>query len=160
MNRPLIAVVAVTLFALSGCGGGTKPEAAPSFATEVSAPASAPPSPTSASPKVSPSKSQASGPQIVYFRIKTKPSCPSSGPATSFPGNPIVLEWKVTGVTNVTISIDGPGIFGTYDATYSHEFPFSCSGASGSTQKHTYLLKTVGGGPVKEQKITGEARVN
>lgn len=172
MIRPLTVFTTIAVLALVGCGRGAKTEATPSFATEVSATPSAPstsgggvtgtsPSlPANTSPKPNGTGGNpGGGPQIVYFRIKGNPSCPSNAPGGTF-GGTVVLEWQVTGATNVTISIDGPGIYGTYDPTYSHTFSFPCDVPSGSTQKHTYLLKTIGGGSVKEKTIVGEARNN
>ena len=156
MIRLAATVVAVlaTALAATACGGSKTPSV---VGTSPGLPSM---EPKTGTPKSNPTTAAAAGPQIVYFRIKTKPSCPSAGPGANFPGNPIVLEWKVAGADQVTISIDGPGSFGTYDPVYQHEFPFPCSGASGSTQKHTFLLRTAGGGPVREQTVTGEARVN
>lgn len=163
MTRRL-AVIAVAALALAGCAKNT-PSATPSAETSLGASGTPTASPTGTSKPPTPAggvtTAPPTGPQIVFFRIKTKPSCPSSGPGASFPGNPIELEWKVTGgPTNVTISIDGPGIFGTYTLEHTEKLPFACEGSSGTTQKHTYLLKTIGGGPVQQQTITGEARVN
>lgn len=170
MTRSALIAIA-TLLALTACGGSKTPTAAPSLDTVVGSsptPATTGASPAAsgsssdgtASPKPSATSGQQSGPKIEYFRIKTKPSCPSSGPGASFPGNDIVLEWKVAGgPTQVTVSIDGPGLFGTYTATDEQAFPFACSGASNTIQKHKYTLKTVGG-TVKQAELTGEARVN
>lgn len=174
MTRPvaLTALALALTAALAACGDNDKePSATPSFESGTSPAATAGPGSTAqptpgnpgntGTPKANSTPTPIkTGPQIAYFRIKTKPSCPSSGPGASFPGNDIELEWKVTGGPNeVTISIDSPGIFGTYKAEHAEKFPFACGGASGTTQKHTYLLK-VPGYPALQQTITGEARVN
>jgi hypothetical protein len=161
MTRRL-AVIAVALLTLSACDKNT-PNATPTANTSLGATPTAQPTGTATgqvSPKPSVTTAPPTGPRIVYFRIKVKPSCPSSGPGVSYPGNPIKLEWEVAGgPTAVTIDIDG-GLFSTYPTTDTQEFPFTCTGPSNSTQKHTYTIKTVGGGPVQKQDIVGEAHVN
>jgi hypothetical protein len=98
------------------------------------------------------------GPRIVTYRIKQRPQCPQGTSEFPVEGTPVILEWKVTGVDKVTISVDGPGIYGTYPAEGSETFTFSCGGASpGETVKHTYLLKTVGGGSTKSKQLTATA---
>lgn len=171
MNRSLAVFAALSVLALAACSDDSdKPNAIPSFATDATAtptvaattPGAATPPATKAStepPKASPSKSQPSGPQIVYFRVKTKPTCSSGGPGFPATNIGVTLEWKVTGADHVTVSIDGPGEFGTYDTTFTHEFPFGCA-PQGDTATHTYLLKTVGGGPVRDKTITVQARTN
>ena len=100
------------------------------------------------------------GPRIVYFRIKVKPSCPSNGSPAYFPGNPTTLEWEVTGgPTGVSIYLDG-GLFSSYPIKDTQEIPFACEGPSNSQKKHTYLLKTVGGGPVQQMSVVAEAHIN
>jgi hypothetical protein len=168
-RRIALAVAAATLLAATGCSSKT-PSASPTLDTVLSptasptaaATASAPASPTT-TPKNSPATTAPpTGPTILYFRVKVKPSCPSSGGAggVSFPGNDPVLEWSAVNVDQVTISIDGPGLFGTYDPTFEHAFPFGCGGASGTMAKHKYTLRTKGGGAEKSQTIEIEARVN
>ncbi|BCB86105.1 hypothetical protein Psuf_034180 [Phytohabitans suffuscus] len=101
---------------------------------------------------------QDSGPRIHWFRITQKPQCPQGTSEYPVEGVPVVLEWKVTGVEQVTISVDGPGVYGTYPAEGSETFTFSCGGAAdGETVKHTYLLKTVGGEPVRSKQLTATA---
>ncbi|GAA3600401.1 hypothetical protein GCM10022235_85420 [Kribbella ginsengisoli] len=95
------------------------------------------------------------------FRVAGKPQCPSSGPAVSFPGEPVVLEWRVIGTDSVTISIDGPGRFASYPAKHRESLPFSCGAtASGSVQRHTYLLTATGHGIIRQRSISVTARVN
>src|SRR5207247_6675413 len=60
----------------------------------------------------------------------------------------IHMEWSVVNATGVTLTIDGGGIFDSYDgATGSADVPFSCGSA-----KHTYLLTTTGGGGTPAQQ--------
>jgi hypothetical protein len=101
---------------------------------------------------------QPHGPRIEWFRIKQKPQCPQGTSEYPVEGVPVIVEWKVTGAHEVTISVDGPGIYGTYPTQGSAEFTFSCGGADdGETVKHTYLLKTVGGGSTKSKQLTATA---
>ncbi|GAA4143126.1 hypothetical protein GCM10022251_01250 [Phytohabitans flavus] len=98
------------------------------------------------------------GPRIEYFRITQKPQCPQGTSEYPVEGVPVIVEWKVTGAEQVTISVDGPGVYGTYSAEGSETFTFSCGGAAdGETVKHTYLLKTVGGGSTKSKQLTATA---
>ncbi|MFC0526137.1 hypothetical protein [Phytohabitans kaempferiae] len=102
-----------------------------------------------------------SGPRIAWFRVKQKPQCPQGTTEYPVEGVPVIVEWKVTGADNVTISVDGPGVYGTFPAEGSQEFAFSCGGAApGETVRHTYLLKTVGGGPVKSKQISATAEAH
>lgn len=101
---------------------------------------------------------QDSGPRIVYFRITQKPQCPQGTSEFPVEGTPVRVEWKVTGAREVTISVDGPGVYGTYPTEGSETFTFSCGGADpGETVKHTYLLKTVGGGSTRSKQLTATA---
>ncbi|WP_203908719.1 hypothetical protein [Rhizocola hellebori] len=166
MTRRLALAAAATLLALTGCTSKT-PSATPTLDTVLTptaaptgaATATATNSPTS-TPKSSPATTAPpTGPTILYFRVKTKPSCPSSGPGGTFGGNDAVLEWEAVNVNQVFVSIDGPGLFGTYDKKSSQSFPFACSSSAG-TYKHKYILHTVGGGAEKTQTIELEAKVN
>ncbi len=101
---------------------------------------------------------QDEGPRIVYFRIAQRPQCPQGTSEYPVEGTPVVVEWKVTGAHEVTISVDGPGVYGTYPTEGSETFAFSCGGADpGETVKHTYLLKTVGGGSTRSKQLTATA---
>jgi hypothetical protein len=162
MTRRLVLAAAATLLALTGCASKT-PSASPTLDTVLSptasptAAATATGAPTS-TPKSSPATTAPpTGPRIVYFREKAKASCPGFGPGGTFGGG-VVLEWSAVNVDQVSISIDGPGIFGTYDPTYSHEFAFPCGSEKG-TYKHKFTLRTIGGGTVREQTLELEAKV-
>lgn len=164
MTRRFVTLAIVAAVALTGCSKKPSASDTPSAQSVVS---STPEATGTASPAATSTSSGGAtkttapptGPRIEYYRVKTKPSCPSSGPGASFPGNGIELEWKVAGgPTQVTISIDSPGLFGTYSATHTETFPFGCGGTSGTIQKHNYILKVLGTN--LQQTITGEARVN
>jgi hypothetical protein len=180
MTRPvaLTALALALTAALTACGDNDKePSATPSFESGTSPSAAAGPGPTAqattgntgntGAPKANPTPTPVkTGPQIVYFRIKTPAQCPSVGGVGggfTSEGNPIELEWKISGgPTQVTISVDGPGIYGTYAAEHAEKFNFSCPAPKTATNtiiKHTYLLK-VPGYPALQQTITGEARAN
>jgi hypothetical protein len=101
---------------------------------------------------------QDNGPRIAWFRIEHRPQCPQGTSEYPVEGVPVTLEWKVTGADKVTISVDGPGVYGTYSTEGSETFTFSCGGAAdGETVKHTYLLKTVGGGSTRSKQLTATA---
>lgn len=101
-----------------------------------------------------------SGPAISYFRVATKPACPSGTDQTTFPGTDVTLEWKVTGADKATISVDGPGIYDTYGVKDSVTLNFPCSGDPGSYQSHKYLLTAIGPDGTKTRTITVKAKVN
>ena len=66
------------------------------------------------------------------------------------------ISWNAINATGITISIDGPGIFGSYGPSGSftpqdETIPFSCS----EPFKHTYLFTTTGGsGPAATKQVT------
>ncbi|MFF5176865.1 hypothetical protein ACFY2Q_02405 [Micromonospora sp. NPDC000316] len=87
------------------------------------------------------SGTKASGPVISYFRVTAKPRCPAGTSANPIAGSGVRMEWRVSNVTAVALSIDGGGIYrDDYPATGSEEFTFPCSGGEGDIQKHTYTL--------------------
>lgn len=88
------------------------------------------------------------GPSVDYFRVAQEPSCPGGTSQNPIDGRPVALEWRVTGAEQVTVSIDGPGVYDTYPAEGSASFPFPCQGAGGEIQEHTYLLAVVADQPV------------
>ncbi|MDW5327803.1 hypothetical protein [Plantactinospora sp. KLBMP9567] len=101
-----------------------------------------------------------SGPTIVYYRIKQKPQCDQGTNVNRIPGVPVTLEWKVTGTDKVTLSVDGPGIYDTYPAVGTATIDFPCGGVPGEYVKHTYQLRTVGGGEVRSKTLTASALVH
>jgi hypothetical protein len=80
------------------------------------------------------------GPEIEYFGVAQSPQCPGGTDNVPTEGQPVVLEWKVTGTDQVTLSIDGPGAYTTYPAEGSDTIAFPCAGEEGDIQQHTYLL--------------------
>jgi len=62
-------------------------------------------------------------------------------------------SWSTTDAVEVTISIDGPGIYDTYPADGEASLPFNCSSA------HTFLLTAVGeGGQTATRSVTLQPR--
>lgn len=94
------------------------------------------------------------GPQVVYLRLKQQPRC-GSKPV------PAIIEWKVSGATGAALSVDNPGVVGSYrsyhDTSGSETLPFSCGGAA---EKHTYTIYTTGGSPQRSQTITASVAAN
>ncbi|WP_213456168.1 hypothetical protein [Rhizomonospora bruguierae] len=166
----LLSAATVAALALAGCGGGDEPSSAAVPAPPVT-PAPTTPAPTAPDPTPAataaktksgtprpPAGQQPAGPAIVYFRVATPPVCPGAeNPA----GRQVTVEWKVTGASTVTISIDGPGIFDTYPmAKGTATLPFPCSGSAGDKQQHTFMLATAGEMPRITKSITVSATVN
>ncbi len=103
---------------------------------------------TFAAASLSPSATASAGPSgpALNVSVTTQPACAQGTNNFMTPGHPGVVSWRATGVTNVTISVDGPGLYGTYGLTGSQEFAFSCNGAEGSTETHSYTFNTVPAG--------------
>ncbi|WP_433346221.1 hypothetical protein [Micromonospora sp. CA-111912] len=87
------------------------------------------------------SGTKSSGPTIAYFRVADGPSCPAGTNINPIAGSPVLVEWRVSNVDSVALSIDGPGIYADdYPSAGSEAFNFPCSGVEGDVQKHTYTL--------------------
>jgi hypothetical protein len=103
---------------------------------------------------------QNNGPQIVYFRFHQQPKCTASGP------QPAVVEWKVSGATGAALSVDNPGIVGSYrtysGTTGSETLYVSC--APGKTESHVYTIYTTGSEPQRSAtlnaKVTGQSQAS
>jgi hypothetical protein len=163
-------VLASSIGAVAGClslnrggtdiqaGSGTPSPSSAATTATAGAPATKP-APKKTTTTTRTSRPPEAGPRIVHFRIARQPSCPQGTSEYPVEGTPVILEWKVTGVDQVTLSVDGPGVYDTYPAEGRQELNFPCDGDPGETVTHTYLLKTVGGGPVKSKTLTASAEV-
>lgn len=100
------------------------------------------------------------GPRIVYFRIKQQATCPQGTNLHTVPGRQLIIEWKLSGAEQAELAVDGPGRYNAYPAQGSETFMFSCGGAPGTVERHTYKLTTMGGGPARSKTITATAKVN
>ncbi|MFI7599128.1 hypothetical protein [Actinoplanes sp. NPDC049681] len=168
-----------TAAALTGCtvtvASPSADSASPSPSSSSSAAASAtkPKSKTKTEPKSGTSHAatpdedttvSAPSPRIVSFTVFQKPGCPSGTDVSHTDAVPLILKWKVTGAHSAALSVDDPtGTPGTYGPVALHgmqEFHFSCSGAPGSTETHTYALYTVGGGKQTHRTIKVSATVH
>lgn len=132
------------------------------------------PSPSLASADPSPSlpASPAQLPSPQLSLVPTTPPTPTPRPATPTPTPPtdpafaslsapqtvdcssgfatVTLSWNAVRATQVTVSIDGEGIFDTYGPTGSEEFPFGCA-----EEQHTYLFRALGA----DGKVTSVTKV-
>ncbi|GLZ37343.1 hypothetical protein [Actinokineospora sp. NBRC 105648] len=91
-------------------------------------------------------KPATSGAKIVSFTVVSKPACPvlaKPGAPFSSPGSPVVIAWKITGATGAAISLDSPGMYGSYGSDYPAsgqlELGFTCDTTPGKTT-HTYTV--------------------
>jgi len=100
------------------------------------------------------------GLSIVYFRVKKKPTCESGTDAVRYPGQPVVLEWKVKGTHKATLSVDGPGLYAEYGAKDSATLDFPCAGPANTYVYHRYTLTVKSGHVTKKRTIHVKARVN
>jgi hypothetical protein len=100
------------------------------------------------------------GPRIEDLRVAQQPTC--RGGTTEYPvdGQPVKLEWRVTGTDTVTISIDGPGAYGSYPAVGGAEFTFTCAGNEGDLQEHVFHLTAVADGVTVTETIVVTAEVH
>ena len=87
---------------------------------------------------------------VVSFTVVTQPSCPvNPKPGAPFhsPGSPVVIAWKVTGAPKAALSVDNPGLYGSYTkdlpATGQLELSFPCGNTPGKTS-HTYTIYPAG----------------
>lgn len=167
-------------------GGSPTTSDSPSYSAELGAAASASPSTggtdagtgsdsgsgsgsgsTAAAPQKTTTRTTATteaaaGPEIVYFKIAQKPKCAEGTDVYTSPAVPLVIKWKITGATSAALSVDDPtdtpGTYGSEGLTGSQEFSFSCAEAN-STETHTYVIYSVGGGTQKHKKLTVSVKV-
>lgn len=107
-----------------------------------------------------PAAKKPAGLSIVHFRVKQKPTCESGTDAVLYPGQPVVLEWKVKGTHKATLSVDGPGLYGEYGAKDSATLDFPCAGPANTYVYHRYTLTVKDGHHTKKRTIHVKARVN
>lgn len=149
---------ALTDLTSSGPSSPAAEEPAPSAPTEKLA-TRAPKEPPAAQASPASTERGATGPAIAHFAVASKPVCPSGTDQVQYEGQPVRLEWKVTGADKTTLAVDGPGVYATYDTTDSAELAFPCSGEPGSEASHTYTLTAIGENGTKSKTITVKARI-
>ncbi|WP_018680788.1 hypothetical protein [Actinokineospora enzanensis] len=105
------------------------------------------------------------GAKVVSFTVVRKPSCPvqaSPGAPFSSPGSPVVIAWQVSGASGAAISVDSPGMYGSYGSDYAAsgqlELAFPCDTTPGKTT-HTYTVWPKGAKSVS-QNLTVSATNN
>jgi hypothetical protein len=179
-RRWVLIGVAVGALLLSGCASkksatgtgsvgtiGATPTANPSPTTTagdtptVTATTTATTTPTATSSSTAPPNA----PRIKTFRITQKPACAVIGTTDapfSTPGVDITLEWDVSNVDTVALSIDDPKWFDTYHTgNYSDFAPkgavqlsFPCDPKVQPNTTHTYTINTIGGGASISRTLT------
>lgn len=102
----------------------------------------------------------ASGPRIEQFQVTGAPQCPGGTDLFPVEGQPVVLAWQVTGADQVTLSVDGPGAYGSYPATGGETLDFGCAGAEGDIQEHTYQLSATADGVTVTETLVVTAEVH
>lgn len=91
-------------------------------------------------------------PQLVSFSIPSQVDC--NNPANQTPYIPV--SWTTKNATEVTLAIDGPGLYKSYPgANGSDTVPFACAGP------HTYTIvaKGPGGTTTKQVKVSAKPKV-
>ena len=74
-----------------------------------------------------------------YTSSTTSIACPASDVSTTVPTPTVTLSWATQNATGVDLSVDGPGIYGSYGPSGSTTLNVPCNGAT-----HTYLLTAKG----------------
>ena len=133
--------------------GLTPPSAGPTLSPSRAPTAVPATRPSAATPTAPPTQgpTQTDGPPIIrFFTGPASVNC--SDPA--FAGQ-IHLSWRIGNADGANLSIDGPGVYGTYTGVLNQaDVPFACDG-----QQHTYILVTVGGidPPAEKDLVIGPA---
>jgi hypothetical protein len=95
-----------------------------------------------------------SGPTIHWF--KTGSTKCAAGDSTI----QVTVSWHVTGAYSVALSVDNPGIVGSYKKDYqlddSETLTLDC-GLSGPPKAHVWTIYTVGGGNQRSATINAKA---
>ena len=170
-----LALAATALTALAGCAAGSPTSdraAGQASATGGfgSGPSSAPAAPKSAQPThstapapVKTANAKPAGPQIVYFKVAQKPKCAEGTAVFRAEAVPLIIKWKIRNADSGALSVDDKthtaGTYGPVDLVGSQEFSFSCAGAVGTVETHTYAIYTVGGGTQHSQTLKVSAKV-
>ena len=101
-------------------------------------------------PDLSPTPAPAS-PTITSFTAPSGVDCRDP----NFPGT-IHLAWSIVSATGATLSIDGTGVYATYQGTDgADDVPFSCG-----EERHSYLLTTIGGNGPADRELIVVPRIN
>jgi hypothetical protein len=168
------AAASFGLVACSSSGGGAFAKGSASASVTPSGSRSASASPTAAPSGEATAKIGGSGTTggggggaitgtagpTLSINVTAQPTCSSGTNLHEVMGVSPVIAWTSTGTTNVTLSIDNPGIYGTFPPTGSTELPFGgCTGPDGSTVSHTYTFTTVPGGVTRTVTLTAIAHV-
>jgi hypothetical protein len=103
------------------------------------------------------------GPEIVYFRIAQQPRCAEGTDVYQNHAVPLIIKWKISHATSGALSVDDPthtpGTYGPVSLTGSQDFTFSCAGAVGSVETHTYAIYSVGGGTQRSKTLTISTKI-
>ena len=111
--------------ATSSGGGGTSPTAPTTPATGGTTATTTP-----------------AGPVITsYTANPTDIACPAPDVSTTLPTPMVTLTWTTQNATGVDISVDGPGVYGSYGPNGNTQISVPCNGAT-----HTYQLTAHGTG--------------
>ncbi|MBM3659066.1 MAG: hypothetical protein FJW95_06125 [Actinobacteria bacterium] len=126
----------------------TSTTAAPSTSTSVA------PSTTTSSTTTTPTTPGTTAPNAPVISAFT--ATPNPFPcASANDSGQLTLTWSTQNATGVTISVDGPGIFGSYGPSGQQQVPFA-----GCNSSHTYTLTAKGAGNQQvQQTITVQPKI-
>ena len=151
-----VIILGIVIALLLSGGGDDDKKTASSTTTSVASSTStststSTTSSTTTTPPTTPGTTAPNAPVISAFTANPNPF-----PCTSVnDSGQITLTWNTQNATGVTISIDGPGIFGSYGPTGQQQVPFA-----GCNTAHTYTLTAKGSGNQQvQQTITVQPKV-
>jgi hypothetical protein len=182
----VLALAATTLAVMAGCKPGTTTSSAPSpdgkqilnpdvtrtldpsgaagvlGSAPTATPATSRPATSKPAPAPSTSTSSANGPKVTFTLVQ-KPKCAEGTAVFRAPAVPAIIKWKITGATSAALSVDDhshtAGTYGPEPLSGTETFDFGCNGPVGSTEKHTYAIYSVGGGPQRSKELVVTAKV-
>ena len=152
-----VALLMFGLFGSSGEPGASRAPTGPSVMPSLVALASPTPSltPTAAPPTAVPTSTPKPTPTpnvdgvIVTWDVPRQEDCTGTTPGQ------VHVSWEVKRATGVSVSIDGPGIYDTYEGlTGEVDLPFGCDL---TVLQHTYTLRTIGSAGA-EDRLTRTVR--
>jgi hypothetical protein len=152
----------------SGLGSPSKTPSSATATTTTSATGSKTSSGTTSGTKKTTAATQATtttapGPEIAYFFVAQKPRCAEGTDKYQNPAVPLIIKWKIKHADSGALSVDDhthtPGTYGQVGLSGSQDFGFSCAGAVGSTETHTYTIYSVGGGTQRSRTLTVTTKV-
>jgi hypothetical protein len=74
-----------------------------------------------------------------YIASTTSITCPASDLSTTLPAPSVTLTWATQNASGVDLSVDGPGLYGSYGPSGIQTLAVACNGNT-----HTYRITAKG----------------